>query len=257
MRHLTRATITTATLAVLVGGVLAGTEVAMSAAAAAEPCGVANPAEDFAPTVEFGLSDTKVGANPEVTINVEQEGGQQELGHVTLCVPGGFSLPKDAKIEGGTQIGSADLEIGAGPGCADAGPVTAPAMFPDRPIEETDRSDEQIDRKVKAVWTVDLQPVTTIPLEITGSKKVGWRLDGDIPANQFTCPPLVFAGTISATAGEVPIFTNPPAACPAKLVKGKKCLMPFGPADYLFAAFFNTQESDATTLIEQTITITE
>lgn len=255
MRHLGKTTLATATIVVLAfGGALAGST---AAAAAQEKCGVPKSADNFKPTVEFSLSDTKAGGNPEVSILVEQEGGQQELGHVTLCVPAGFNLPKDKKIEDGTDLGSADLQINAGPGCAGAGPLSGPATFPDRPIFEQDRTDEQADRGVKAVWVVDLRPVTSIPLEVTGSKKVGFRLDGDIPSNPFTCPPLTFDGLINATAGEVPIFTNPPAACPAKLQKGNKCLMPFGAGNYQFAAFFNTQESDATHLVEQSISVTE
>jgi hypothetical protein len=256
MKRPSRTTIAATALMLLVAGGLLASGAGAASAAAQETCGVPKPADDFKPTVEFGLSDTKAGANPEVSILVQQEGGQQELGHVTLCVPAGFNLPPDKKIENGTELGSADLEIAAGPGCADAGPVTAPATFPDRPIFEQDRTDEQADSKVRAVWVVDLRPVTTIPLEVTGNKKKGFKLDGDIPANAFTCPPLTFDGVINATAGEVPIFKNPPAACPAKLKKGKKCGMPFGPGDYTFAAFFNTQESDATHLIEQAITVT-
>ena len=218
-----------------------------------------SPSEAFTPTVEFGLSDTKLGANPEISIKLAQEEGENEMGHVILCIPGGFNVPADKKIEDGDQIGSADLAIDAGPRCAGQGPVSAPATFSDREILERDRTDEQADSGVRAVWVVDLQPVTTIPLEVRGTKLTGFTAEGDIPANQFTCPPLTFDGTIFAKSatGQVPILKNPPAVCPTKMKKpGGGCKMPFGAGDYTFAAHFDTQDSPSTVLIEQPISIT-
>jgi hypothetical protein len=198
-------------------------------------------AGDFSPSMSFGLDPAKVKANPELTIHVGQDTGEEELGHVTLRIPAGFNLPTDAKIEDGDRLGSADLAIDAGPRCAGTSPVSAPAMFPLRNIVERDRTDEQSDRGVKAVWVVDLQPVTTIPLEITGSLKRGWKLDGDIPANQFTCPPLVFDATIfdKSAAGAVPILKNP-----AK------------PGKYVFSGTFSSQDSPTKKTIKQPIKIT-
>lgn len=195
---------------------------------------------DFSPKMRFGLSPAKVKVHPELSILVEQDAGEEELGHVTLSVPKGFKLASDGQIENGDKIGSADLEIGAGPGCAGAGPVSAPATFPARSIVEQDRTDEQSDRGVKAVWVVDLQPVTTIPLEVTGSPKKGYKLDGDIPANQFTCPPLVFDATIfsESETGGVPVMTTP-----------KK------PGRYTFAGKFSSQDSPTTRTIKQKIKI--
>jgi hypothetical protein len=195
----------------------------------------------FDVNASFELSDTKVLANPSIKIHIEQPDGQPEMGHVQLVIPKGFKLPADAKIENGDLVGSADLSIDAGPGCAGAGPAKAPATFPDRQIKEQDRNDEQTDRGVKAVWVVDLQPVTTIPLEVTGSRKRGWKLDGDIPANQFTCPPIVFDGEIFAKSetGQVPLLIN--AATPK---------------DYTFKAIFNTQDSPDLDVNAQVITLT-
>ena len=169
---------------------------------------------EYSPTLKFSLSDTKVGANPEVNIVVEQEADEEELGHVTLTLPPGFNLPADEAIEDGDVLGTADLTIAAGPGCrGDAAgqiPIAPAVPIPDRTIVEQDRTDEQADRGVHAVWVVDLRPVTSIPLEVTGSVKKGWKLDGDIPANDNTCPPLVFDGTIQAESdGGVPLITNP------------------------------------------------
>lgn len=195
-------------------------------------------AKEFTPTMSFGLNPAKVNANPELAIKVEQDAGEQELGHVILQVPKGFRLTGDAKIEDGTQLGAADLAIDAGPGCA-GGAGTAPATFPDRQIVERDRTDEEADRGVKAVWVVDLRPVTTIPLEVTGSPRAGWKLEGDIPSNPFTCPPLLFDGLIFAkTDGGVPIVKNP-----------RK------PGRYVFSGTFFSQESPAKKTIRQTLKI--
>ncbi len=197
-------------------------------------------AGDFSPSVRFTLDPAKVKANPSVNIKLNQDQGEEELGHVVLTVPAGFKLPLDAAIDNGDQLGVADLAIDVGPRCAGFGPASAPATFPDREIFEQDRTDEQSDEGVKAVWVVDLRPVTTIPLAVTGSPKKGWKLDGNIPANAFTCPPLTFDGTIFAksTDGEVPIFKNP----------GK-------PGKYIFKATFESQESQTVKTIKQAIKI--
>jgi hypothetical protein len=172
---------------------------------------VASHAAEFSPSLKFGLSPAKTKANPQLRIQVGQDDGEEELGHVTLQIPAGFKLPGDAAIDDGDQVGEADLAIDVGPRCAGQSPVSTQAPFDARPIVEQDRTDEQADRGVKAVWVVDLQPVTSIPLEITGSTKKGWKLDGDIPANQFTCPPLVFDGKIfkKSTDGGVTLVKNP------------------------------------------------
>lgn len=196
--------------------------------------------EAFDVNVSFELSDTKVSANPAIKIHIDQPAGQPEMGHVQLRIPRGFKLPLDAKIADGDQLGTADLSIDVGPACSGTGPGTVPATFPDRTIVERDRTDEQADRGVKAVWVVDLQPVTTIPLEVTGSARRGWKLDGDIPANDHTCPPIVFDAEIGPTStGGVAILRNPKA-----------------PGDKIFRAIFNSQQSPDVDNNAQTITIT-
>lgn len=176
----------------------------------------------YAPKLTFALSDTKAGGNPEINIKVTQEEGEDELGHITLTIPKGFNLPADEDIENGDVLGAADLAINAGPGChpsAGGAPLKTSVPFSDKQILEQDRSDEQADAGVHAVWVVDLKPVTTIPLEITGSVAKGWKLDGDIPANDFTCPPLSFDGTIfGKSTGGVTLLTN--ATKPGKYVFG-------------------------------------
>jgi hypothetical protein len=201
-------------------------------------------AADFSPTMEFSLSDTKALGNPELKIHVEQDdAAEEELAHVTLSIPKGFNLPADEAIEDGTELGTGGIEIGVGPACssgpAGALPLGADASLP-ATLNETDRTDEQSDRGVAAVWTLDITGVTEIVLEVTGSKKAGWKLDGDIPANDFTCPPLVFDLTVNAKAGDVPILTN-----------AKK------PGAKVFSGTFTSAESAATVVIEQAITITK
>ena len=178
---------------------------------------------EYAPKLTFALSDTKAKGNPEISIKVSQEAGEEELGHITLTIPKGFNLPADEDIEDGDVLGVADLAIDAGPGChpsAGGAPLKTSVPFSDKEIYEQDRDDAQTDAGVHAVWVVDLKPVTTIPLEVTGSITKGWRLDGDIPANDFTCPPLTFDGTIfsKSETGSVPILTNPTK--PGKYVFG-------------------------------------
>lgn len=197
-------------------------------------------AQTFDVNVSFELSDTKAGANPALKIHIDQPEGQPEMGHVTLTVPKGFKIPPDSKIENGDLLGMADLSIDAGPGCAGAGPVKGPAMFPDRRIIEQDRSDEQADRGVRAVWLVDLRPVTSIPLEVTGNPRRGYKLDGDIPANQFTCPPIVFDAEIGPKSGAgVPVLKNT-----------------LTPGNYTFKAIFTTQDAPDVDINKQVITIT-
>ena len=200
----------------------------------------ASYAAEFSPRLKFGLSPKKVKANSALRIQVSQDQGEQELGHVTLKVPAGFKLPGDKAIDNGDQLGVADLAIDAGPRCAGQGPVSGPATFPDRPIVEQDRTDEQADSGVKAVWVVDLRPVTSIPLEITGNARRGWKLDGDIPANQFTCPPLSFDATIfkKSQDGGVKITRNP-----------RK------PGRYAFKGTLHSQESPAKKTITTKIRI--
>lgn len=201
---------------------------------------------EYKPTLSFGLSDTKPLANPEINIKISQEEGEEELGHITLTIPKGFNLPADEDIDNGDILGTADLEIAAGTACRNdaAGgiPVQASVPFTARQITEQDRTDDQADSGVHAVWVVDLQPVTTIPLEVTGSITKGWKLDGDIPANDNTCPPLLFDGTIFSKTqnGGVPIVTNPKKA-------GK----------YVFSGSLFSAESPAVVTVKQPIKITK
>lgn len=200
---------------------------------------------DFSPTISFELSDTKVGANPEMSIHVEQDSAdEEELAHVTLFIPRGFNLPADEEIAGGSELGSGDIVIGVGtvcrPDAASAIPLQVDAPLP-ATLVETDRTDEQADRGVHAVWTLDIQGVTKIVLEITGSTATGFKLDGDIPANDNTCPPLVFDVTVNAQSGDgVAILTNSTK-----------------PKNHKFSGTFTSAESPSTVTIVQKIKLTK
>lgn len=177
--------------------------VALAAISMALMVGLVGPTQaqevDFSPTWTFGLSTRKGKANPAVTIDVAQELGEEELQHVTLGIPAGFNLPQDTAIDDGEELGSGEIVINTGAECA-----SGTNNIPDPPIPvtivEVDRSEEQVSAGAVAVWRVDLQPVTTIDLIVTGTKATGWSLDGDIPQNAGTCPPFQFTATINATS---------------------------------------------------------
>lgn len=200
---------------------------------------------DFSPTMSFELSDTKVGANPEMSIHVEQDSAdEEELAHVTLQVPKGFNLPADEDIAGGSELGTGEIVIHVGmdcrPGPEGAIPLGADATLP-ATLTELDRTDEQADRGVHAVWNLDITTVAKIVLEVTGSVKTGWKLDGDIPANDNTCPPLVFDMTVNAQSEDgVPILTNS-----AK------------PKAHKFAGTFTSAESPTMVTLVQKIKLTK
>ena len=202
--------------------------------------GSASAQGDFSPKMTFSLSDTRVRANPQMKLTVEQDNNEEELATVTLKIPAGFKLPPDAAVPNDDQLGSGTINIHAGPGCrqgspqdADA-PITAPAT-----LKERDRTDEQQDSGIYASWLLDISGVTSVPLVITGSKAVGWTLFGEIAPNDNTCPPFSFELNVnSQSASGVPILRNPRRA-------GKK----------VFKATFTSADSPASVTIRQPITI--
>ncbi len=185
-------------------------------------------AGDFSPEFSFALSDTRIKANPQMTLKLAQEDGEEELSHVTLKIPAGFKLPPDAAVPNNDQIGSGSITIAAGPGCRPGAPVgsakapfTAPAT-----LREQDRTDEQADSGVYAVWVLDISGVTRVPLEIRGSKATGYTFDGDIAPNDNTCPPFSFELKVnSQTTSGVPVLKNP------RFTGGYKFISTFTSAD--------------------------
>lgn len=202
-------------------------------------------AGDFTPTISFELSDARVKANPQLKVAVAQEEGEEELAHVTLTIPKGFSLPPDEAITNDDQLGSGTINIAVGPGCRPGAPAGTPkpqAQGIPATLKERDRTEEEAQAGVYAAWVLDISGVTKIDLLITGSKKTGWVLDGDIPPNDNTCPPFSFELNVNSqsTTGGVPILVNP-----------KK------PGKAVFSATFVSQDSPATVTLKQKIKITK
>src|SRR5687767_8996971 len=81
-------------------------------------------AADFSTELSFDLLDTRIKANPQMTLTLAQENGEEELGHVTLKIPAGFRLPSDAAVPNEDQIGAGEINIAAGPGCRPGAPTT-------------------------------------------------------------------------------------------------------------------------------------
>jgi hypothetical protein len=200
-------------------------------------------AADFSPKIKSKLSTRKVKKNSAMMVHVEQDDGEEELAHVTLGIPAGFKIPKDSKIEGGDVLGSGEIFIEAGPACSpgpEGGiPASTQVNLP-ATLEEADRTDEEADAGVWAVWVLDIQGVTKINLVVTGSPKRGFKLDGDIPPNNYTCPPFSFDLTIDKkSAGGVAILKNPRKA-----------------GRYVFSSKFTSLDSGAVVTIRQPIKIT-
>jgi hypothetical protein len=202
-------------------------------------------AGDFTPTIKFELSDARVKANPQMKVSVSQDDGEEELAHVTLTIPKGFSLPDDAAIANDDQLGAGTINIDAGPGCRPDSPApdaNAPVSGIPATLKEKDRTEEQAQAGIYAVWFLDISGVTSVNLAITGSKKTGWTLDGDIPPNDNTCPPFSFELNVNSqsTTGGVPILVNP-----------KK------PGKKVFTATFTSLDSPTSITLKQPIKITK
>ena len=200
-------------------------------------------AADFSPKIGSKLSTRKVRKNSAMMIHVEQEAGEEELAHVTLGIPAGFRIPKDAQVEDGDVLGSGQIFIEAGTACSPGPegeiPASTQVNLP-ATLVEADRSDEDADAGVWAVWILDIQGVTKINLTVTGSPKRGFKLDGDIPPNNYTCPPFEFELTIDKKSeGGVAILKNPRKA-----------------GRYVFSSKFTSLDSGAVVTIRQPIKIT-
>ncbi|MEA2460060.1 MAG: hypothetical protein QOH90_237 [Actinomycetota bacterium] len=198
-------------------------------------------AGDFTPKITFTLSDTRVNANPQMKVHLEQDDKEEELAHVTLSIPSGFKIPGDAKIADGDDLGSGQIVIDVGPGCNPSSPTDAaraPATLP-ATLTEQDRTDAQVDAGVRAVWHLSIQGVVNVDLAVTGNKTLGYKLDGDIPANDNTCPPFAFDLNVNSQSGAgVPIIRNPGVAGPKT-----------------FKAKFQSQDSSAISVTKQVIKI--
>jgi hypothetical protein len=164
---------------------------------------------DFSPTIDFTLGDKKANVNSTLRVVVKQDTGEEELKTVELRVPAGFNLATDQQLTDGEVLGAGAITIDAGPRCRGlAG--SAPANIPVN-IVERNRKSSEIASGAVAVYVVDLRPVTTIDLAVYGSSDKGWRLEGNVPPNDNTCPPFTFDATFRARAEDsgTPILTNP------------------------------------------------
>jgi hypothetical protein len=231
------------TIKLLIVGVLATSLIAGGIAGAA----------NFSPKTSFKLSPAKIKKAAKLTINVAQDKGEEELLDVTLKVPAGFSLPSDKAIRGcsaasrpderfpcnGDVLGTGAIDIMVGPSCANNDSTLASNRHLSARLVERNRTDDERDEGIYAVWILDIQGVTTIPLQITGSKRKGWKLYGEIAPNQLTCTPFKFGLTI-----------------PTKSADGKGIIKnPSKAGRYTFSATFGSATSPARRTIKQTIRI--
>jgi hypothetical protein len=165
---------------------------------------------EFTPTIEFTLGSSAVNTNTTLRTVVKQDTGEEELKTVKLQVPAEFNLALDQQLTNGETLGTGSITIDVGPRCRGAGPLSAPANVPVT-IKERDRSAAETSSGVVAIYVVDIQGVTSIPLSVYGSKEAGWRLEGPVPPNADTCPPFTFDATFAAKAATsgAPILTTP------------------------------------------------
>jgi hypothetical protein len=167
-------------------------------------------AADFSPTIEFSLDNRKASVNSSLKTVVKQDQGEEELKSVELRVPAGFSLAVDQQLTDGETLGTGSIVIHAGPRCRGAPTGSAPLTVPVNIVERNRRSSE-IASGVVAVYVVDLRPVTTIDLLVYGNADKGWRLEGNVPPNDNTCPPFTFDATFRQRSAQsnTPILINP------------------------------------------------
>lgn len=228
---------------------LSATAISMALVAGA----FAQPARaEFTPAFTVEVSDTKVLGHPALTFNLEFDREDEEIGNFIGYIPKGFDIASDEMIpatsnqagrEVGEVIGGGDITIAAGPGCHPSFPADDPRV--DAPIEATfhERSltDEEADAGIHAIWFLDIEPLNRVRLQVSGSKKTGWKIEGAPSPSDATCNALSVTLTINAESESgVPIITNP-----------KK------PGVKIFKADIVSQESPAIAHFETPITITK
>ncbi|HWL64633.1 MAG TPA: hypothetical protein VNP73_01555 [Actinomycetota bacterium] len=204
-------------------------------AAGAEPIQADDP--EFSPTIEWTFCDEEpidacepgygAGENPRLDIVVEQDEGERDFSDLKVRFPSGYYLAPDGAIADGSLLGSADVEIGSGPGCA-GGEGKAPFTAEDLSVREQGRTEKEIKRGVKSVWVIEVLPNSNIVLKTFGSRSRGIKIDHIIPANDFLCPPLRVEVNYQAQSEDgAAIFRNPEA-----------------PGTYTFKALFVSEGDD-------------
>lgn len=205
--------------------------------------GTAFADQTFAPKFSVELSDTKRLGNPDLSFHLEFAREDEEIGNFIGYLPKGFNVAADEAIDNGTVIGGGDIQIGAGPTCHPSSPIQDPRpMVPvSATFEERDRTDDEADAGVHAVWFLDLEPLNRVRLLVSGSPTTGWKIEGAPTPSDGTCNPLIVDLTINAKSdSDVAIVTNPKKPGPKK-----------------FAADIVSQDSPAIAHFEQIITITK
>ena len=185
--------------------VIVGLTAALALLFAAAPSPVARGA-DFSPAAEYHLCsedsaeacvhDYSTDSAVQFRIELAQEEGEEELEHITLKFAPGFRFPKDVQIEDGEHLGTARIETASGPGCAGA-VGTAPLQI-DGNFEERDRTQEEIDKGVRIVFRLNLDPIPPLDLKVYGNVRKGHRVEASIEDRPSTCPPFSFNGTFLA-----------------------------------------------------------
>ena len=179
---------------------------------------------DFAPKFELALSDTKVGGNPSFDIHLEFADADEEIANFKMTIPKGFDIAGDDEIadepfipqreeRSGADIGGGTVTISAGPDCRPGPEGDIPVKQPvtvNAEIYERNRTDDEIDSGVHAVWLLDLEPLNRVRLRVTGSPETGWVVEGAPDPSDQTCNPLVVDLTIEGkTADGTAVITNP------------------------------------------------
>ncbi|MDQ3964684.1 MAG: hypothetical protein M3277_12365 [Actinomycetota bacterium] len=204
--------------------------------------GTAFADQTFSPKFTVELTDTKVLGNPDLKFHLEFAREDEEIGNFIGYLPKGFNVAADEAIENGETIGGGEINIAAGPTCHPSSPIQDPR--PQIPVsatfEERDRTDDEADAGVHAVWFLNLEPLNRVRLLVTGSPKTGWKIEGAPTPSDGTCNPLVVDLTIDATSESgVKIVTNAKKPGPKK-----------------FMADIVSQDSPAIAHFEQIITLT-
>lgn len=159
----------------------------------------------FAPTIEFSPASLKAGANPELNARIAQATGEEPIDKVTFLVPAGFQFPDDASITNGENLGEGVFATSTAPFCSSAFQQSFDAT-----AHERDRTAEEIQQGVTAVWVIDLG-IVQVDLVFTRMASGSWRAVADVPNNPLVCPPSTLTATLNETsaASGTPIWRNP------------------------------------------------
>jgi hypothetical protein len=170
-----------------------------SAAAASVVMGLIAPASAgavFDPTIQISLSTRQTGANPRIDFSFVQDAGEEAVDELTFNLPRRFRIPRDASIATGENLGQGKLTTGLTPLCSAAFQGTFDAI-----LYERDRTAEEIQQGLWAVWVADLGPVEVVfPWTRLASGR--WRAITDIPRSPLVCPPVTLNSTVNKTSAE-------------------------------------------------------